>query len=124
MNSAGELILHTAGGNVRVHKPVIYQEIGGARKSIKGGFVLKDSKTVGFQVAAYPLIIDPVLVYSTYLGGNGFDNGRAIAVDLRGQAYVTGNTGSTDFPTRNALQPTLGGIGDAFVAKIRGDNLP
>jgi hypothetical protein len=125
INPAGELVLHTASGELRVHKPVIYQEIGGARKSIKGGFVLKDGQTVGFQVAAYdaahPLIIDPVLVYSTYLGGSGFDRGLGIAVDVRGQAYVTGATSSTDFPARNATQPVQADLDDAFVAQLAAD---
>jgi hypothetical protein len=58
------------------------------------------------------------LVYSTYLGGNDSDRGEAIAVDFRGGAYVTGGTGSADFPTRNALQPAFGGLGDAFVTKL------
>jgi len=125
INSAGELVLHTASGDLRVHKPVIYQETGGARKSIKGGYVLKDSQTVGFQVAAYdvahPLIIDPVLVYSTYLGGSGFDRGLGIAVDARGQAYVTGATSSTDFPAKNAVQPVQADLDDVFVAQLAAD---
>jgi Beta-propeller repeat len=58
------------------------------------------------------------LVYSTYLGGRDFDSGRGIAVDSVGNAYVTGQTTSTDFPTANALQPTRNGGSDAFVAKI------
>ncbi|MBF6651120.1 SBBP repeat-containing protein [Methylobacter sp. BlB1] len=129
INRAGDLVLHMASGEIRLHKPVIYQEIGGARKSIKGGFVLKDSQTVGFQVAAndasHPLIIDPVLVYSTYLGGSDFDDGRSIAVDERGRAYLTGETNSPDFPVDSALQPTFGGgsaqVGDAFVVQLTAD---
>jgi hypothetical protein len=58
------------------------------------------------------------LVYSTYLGGSGQDNGTGIAVDSAGNAYVTGYTSSTNFPTMNPLQPTYGGHGDAFVSKI------
>jgi hypothetical protein len=78
---------------------------------------------VGFEVAAYdptrPLIIDPVLSYSTYLGGSGEDLGLGIAVDGTGNTYVTGSTGSTDFPTTSgSLQPTLGVVLDAFVAKL------
>src|ERR1051326_1974608 len=59
------------------------------------------------------------LAYSTYLGGSSFDEGRGIAVHPLGTAYVTGFTGSTNFPTANALQSTRTGAGDAFVAKIR-----
>ncbi len=61
------------------------------------------------------------LVYSTYLGGSSDDHGQDIAVDVSGNAFVTGSTGSTDFPTANPLQPTnhgSGGGGDAFVAKL------
>jgi hypothetical protein len=58
------------------------------------------------------------LVYSTYLGGSGFDQGNGIAVDSSGNAYVAGSTQSTDFPTVNPLQPKFGGVNDVFVTKI------
>jgi hypothetical protein len=119
---AGELVLHTANGDLRMHKPVIYQQIEGVRQPIAGSYALKADQTVGFQVAAYdaahPLIIDPVLVYSTYLGGSGNDDSSGIAVDLLGRAYVTGTTDSSDFPTMDALQPTKSGDKDVFVAKL------
>ena len=129
VNPAGELILNTANGELRMHKPVIYQEFDGVRKPINGGYALKDDRTVGFQVAAYdathPLIIDPVLIYSTYLSGSDLDGGLDIAVDKKGQAYVAGQTVSTDFPIKNAPQPTFGGgfgdFGDAFVAQLTAD---
>jgi hypothetical protein len=58
------------------------------------------------------------LVYSTYLGGSGDDFGDGIAVDGAGNAYVTGSTDSTDFPTANPLQATCAGVSDAFVTKL------
>jgi len=59
------------------------------------------------------------LVYSTYLGGNGYDFGYGIAVDSAGNAYVTGYTESSNFPTANPLQAAFGGgTVDAFVAKL------
>jgi hypothetical protein len=127
INPAGELVLHTASGAIRLHKPVIYQEIDGARKPVDGGYALQDDRQVGFQVAAYdaarPLVIDPVLVYSTYLGGSEADWGADIAVDPQGQAYVTGSTSSLDFPIKSALQPASGSGGsDAFVAKLSADD--
>src|SRR5205814_4211199 len=148
INAEGELVLHAAGEVIRQRVPVIYQEINGVRTKLEGRYVLKDAHRVGFQVAAYdpsrPLVIDPTLVYSTYLGGSGGDVGHGIAVDAAGAAYVTGLTGSADFtagctaPQRRSeevrrrvqagdrrtvrctvLDATLGGAGaDAFVTKI------
>jgi hypothetical protein len=117
---AGNLVLHVGGSEIRQHKPLIYQETDGVRREIDGGYVLKGANRVSFRLAAYdrsqPLIIDPVLAYSTYLGGEA---GVAIAVDGHGNAYVTGYTGSTDFPTTSgAFQSTPRGGFDAFVAKI------
>jgi uncharacterized protein (TIGR03437 family) len=57
-------------------------------------------------------------LYSTYLGGGGPDEGHGIAVDVQGNAYITGSTGSLDFPTKNAIQGTTGGSGDAFLTKL------
>src|SRR5437773_6308574 len=130
INAEGELVLHAAGEVIRQRVPVIYQEINGVRTKIEGRYVLKDAHRVGFQVAAYdpsrPLVIDPTLVYATYLGGSGGEAGGGIAVDAAGAAYVTGTTGSTDFPTTpGAIQTTYGGggtfplrEGDAFVTKL------
>jgi len=125
LNPAGELVLHAQKGDIRMHKPVIYQEIDGIRKPIDGGYVFKAGRTVGFQVSAYdtarPLIIDPILVYSTYLGGSDQDNSSSIAVDLQGRVYVAGFTRSSDFPVLNAPQSTIGGRYDAFVAQLTAD---
>ena len=120
----GDLVLQTASGEVRQRKPLIYQEGEGDRQIIEGQYVIKDDTHVSFQVAAYdttqPLIIDPILVFSTYLGGSGTDEGHGIVVDGRGQVYVTGETGSADFPTVNPFQTTLDG-GDAYIAKLTAD---
>src|SRR6266853_313897 len=77
-DAKGELVLHTKGGDIRQHKPVIYQEIDGVRRDIDGGYVRKGANRVGFQLAAYDtsraLIIDPLVVaYSTYLGSSSQD---------------------------------------------------
>ncbi|HEV7515891.1 MAG TPA: SBBP repeat-containing protein, partial [Thermoanaerobaculia bacterium] len=75
---------------------------------------------VGFELAAYdrtrPLVIDPVLVYSTYLGGSGFDAGNSLAVDPAGNAYVTGETASRDFPRERHFGPQVSA--DVFIAKL------
>src|SRR2546427_2897345 len=128
LDAQGNLNLHTDGGELRLHKPVLHQEVAGVRREVAGGYVLGEGNQVSFEVAAYdasqPLIIDPVLVYSTYLGGSdgvggGADLGRAIAVDAAGNAYVTGQTGSADFPTASPIQLTHGGgSSDLFVAKL------
>ena len=107
------------------HAPLAWQDISGRRIAVDIGYALEaDTTTVRFVMGdydpAYPLTIDPTLTYSTYLGRSGFDYGRRIAVDNNGYAYVVGQTGSTDFPTRNPLQPDIGGgpLGDAFVVKL------
>ncbi len=120
VDAAGDLVLKTSAGEVRQRKPAVYQ----GERRIKGGFVVR-GRPVSFEVAAYdrsrPLVIDPVLVYSTYLGGSSDDSGSGIAVDGSGNAYVTGHTFSANFPTANALQPANGGSADVFVTKISAD---
>src|SRR5258706_16150221 len=84
-DAKGELVLHTKGGDIRQHKPVVYQEIDGVRQEITGSYVRKGASRVGFQVATYdtsrPLVIDPVLAYSSYLGGSKNETAGGIAVD-------------------------------------------
>src|SRR5262249_39645766 len=113
LDNAGDLVLHTAGGDVIEHAPVVYQEADGVCESVHGRYVLEDDGQVVFKVGPYdhtrPLIIDPVLAYSTYLGGSAQDGFGGIAVDGSGNAYVTGNTLSTDFPTAGAYQGSLNG---------------
>jgi hypothetical protein len=118
----GDLVLKTQNGEIRLQKPVIYQEVDGVRQEIAGGYRLEGKNLVGFEVATYDvtkaLVVDPTLVYSTYLGGSSTDVAHGIAVDSAGNAYVTGNTYSTNFPTESAFQGTSAGNYDAFVTKL------
>jgi hypothetical protein len=134
----GELVVGVEGGEVVFCKPVIYQPTtysklrttnGGGRDLIDGQYVLRGDNRIAFQLAHYdrsrPVVIDPTLAYSTYLGGNtnGFppgDQGNGIAVDALGNAYVTGSTVSSNFPiTAGGFQTTYGGgDSDAFVSKL------
>jgi hypothetical protein len=120
----GDLVLTSAAGDVHLCRPRIFQETSGIKHDIGGGYVLKNKNEAGFRIASYDpslsLVIDPVLAYSTYLGGSGDDFATGIAVDLAGSAYVTGKTAAADFPTRNAIQPTNQSA-DAFVTKFNSD---
>jgi hypothetical protein len=126
IDARGDLVLKAAAEAIRFDKPILYQLKGERRQIIEGGYVRLTAREIGFRVGAYdrtrPLIIDPVLSYSTHMGGTADDLGTGIAVDVTGAAYITGTTVSTDFPTVNALQPAHGGSnGDTFVAKLTPD---
>jgi hypothetical protein len=127
----GDLAIKLAGGGSLVQKkPLIYQEINGVRVKTEGRFsILGDTNQCryGFQVASYdrqhPLIIDPVLAFSTFLGGAGEDRGQGIAVDSAGNILVAGFTNSSDFPicfSGSHLRPYVADY-DAFVTKIKAD---
>ncbi|HEV2350699.1 MAG TPA: SBBP repeat-containing protein [Terriglobia bacterium] len=118
----GDLVVNADGGKVRFKRPEAYQEVGGRRQVIEVGYELAGKREVKFNLGKYDhgraLVIDPVLIYSTYLGGSGGDVAYGIAVDTAGEAFVTGNTNSSDFPILGAEQGGNGGAGDAFVAKL------
>ncbi len=122
LDANGDLLLKLGGGELRQHKPVIYQQIGAHRVAVDGRFILQ-GKEIAFDVGVYdktkPLTIDPTLVYSTYLGGAGDDTGSSIDVDNSGNIYVTGTTSSINFPTQNPYQSSnAGGLADIFVTKL------
>jgi hypothetical protein len=119
----GDLVLALKDAATSMRRPYIYQEIAGKRRAISGGYVRRADGRIGFALGPYdttrPLVIDPVLLYSTLIGGIGSDNAaNAIAIDQSGNAYITGQTTSLDFPTQHALQGTSGAPFDAYVAKI------
>jgi hypothetical protein len=121
-DSNGELVIATDEGEVRFHRPEAYQWRRGVRRQVAARYEVLGERKVRFKVGDYdrsqPLIIDPVLRYSTYLGGSGGDVAYGIAVDNLGNAYVVGTTGSLDFPLTSAVQTENYGIGDVFVAKL------
>lgn len=122
VDADGDLIIETAAGQIRQLKPFAYQEVDGAKKQIAARYVLRGSH-VAFSLGAYdkskPLIIDPVLSYSTYLGSFGVDTGWAIAVDSEGAAYIAGQTNSISFPTtQDAFQKSSSPVGDVFIVKL------
>ncbi|HLV87841.1 MAG TPA: choice-of-anchor D domain-containing protein [Candidatus Sulfotelmatobacter sp.] len=98
----GNLVLKKGSGELRFQAPAVYQESQGQRSKVAGSYALSGANRVGFVIANHDsskaLVIDPVLVYSTFLGGRAFDYPQGIAVDSIGNAYVVGQTNSPDFP--------------------------
>jgi hypothetical protein len=126
LNSNGDLLVNVGGGEIELQKPLVYQEVRGVRHEIAADYELTASHQVQFVVANYdssaPLILDPVLVYSTYLGGESDDSGSAIALDSAGNAVVVGSTVSLQFPTTSgSFMPgplTSNANGVVFVTKM------
>jgi len=149
LEAQGDAVLRVGDGEVRLRAPVAYQEVAGLRREVAASYVLHEttphsalrtphsdaphsalptphSEELSFQLGAYdpalPLVIDPVLVYSTYLGGGANDIANGIAVDSSGNAYVVGQTLSANFPTNPANArlgaPNPSNTLDVFVAKL------
>ncbi len=122
LDKSGKLLLGLRHGEVTLNKPVIYQvDENGSRREVKGTYVINKNE-VRFKLERFdsskPLIIDPVLSYSTLLGSSNNETGFAIAVDSQGNAYVTGNTDFTGFPTTPGAFKTTSTNGGAFVTKL------
>ncbi|MBZ5494020.1 MAG: choice-of-anchor D domain-containing protein [Acidobacteriia bacterium] len=124
----GDLRLNLRDGELVLRRPSAYQEGKDHAQKIDVAFVLKGS-AIGFRVGRYdrsrPLIVDPVMVFSTYLAGGTVEFLNAVTVDGAGNVYVTGFTASPDFPTTpTSFQPTCPTCvpasrqGDAFVSKL------
>ncbi|MFN0108854.1 MAG: SBBP repeat-containing protein [Blastocatellia bacterium] len=141
LNEQGDLLIGLSDNRqndnqLTMRKPVIYQQVNGQRQLIEGGFSLGNLKsqisnpeshlqTVRFDIGVYdpdlPLVIDPVIDYSTYFGGSGTDIAYGIAVDRLGFVYITGQTGSLNYPTKTPYQAARDGATDAFVTKLSAD---
>jgi hypothetical protein len=128
----GDLVVASASGEVlRQAAPRLYQDVGGRRRAVTGRFVLRGDREVGFDVGPYDarraLVIDPTLVYSTFLGGTANDFGFGIVTDPSGNVYLGGQTSSAVFPrggagdpppvgaTPGAYQPAKSGSSDGYV---------
>jgi hypothetical protein len=122
VDTNGDLLVALGEMILRQPKPIVYQEVDGERRPVDGGYAVNGNGQVGFDIGEYdtarPLVIDPTVVYSTYLGGGFGDGGQAIAVDSAGNVYVAGTTLSTSFPTVNPLQSSNAGSEEGFVTKI------
>jgi hypothetical protein len=136
----GSMAVRVGSSALSFRPPQVYQLNHGERQLVPAAYRLGPGspEEVGFAVALYdptrPLVIDPILAYSTFLGGLGYEQANGVAVDRTGQVYVVGETSSTNFPVMNALWPTnAGGFtgnqnpfgNEAFVAKLgaEGTNL-
>lgn len=123
VDEQGNLLLKAGGEEMVQSAPTVYQDQEHGRVNISGKYVIKAKQEVGFEVGAYdvnkPLVIDPLLTYSTYIGGESTDVGLGVAADSQGRVYLAGKTSSdeTFFPIENAFQgvqiDTLG-----FVTKL------
>lgn len=124
LDHGGNLLISLPGRTIEHRKPYIYQLSGRERREISGRYVLGGKHRVRFEIGNYdrhaPLIIDPVLSYSTLAGGAGNDGVFSVAVDRAGNVYVPGITASTDFPRTSGSVPNRAfpGATDAFVAKL------
>ena len=118
----GDLIVRSAGSELRERAPEIFQKTTAGRVQVAGRYRLIDEHAAGFEVDSYdallPLVIDPVISYSTYLGGTGISAVTGLAVDSGGNLYVTGWTEALDFPIVGAVQAANQGGVDVFVAKF------
>ena len=124
VDADGSLALSAGGRELRYSKPIGYQPIGTTQRPVEVRYTVSDD-SIGFEPGDYDttreLVIDPVVVFSTYLGGRSNDSINDMVVDAAGNVFVTGGSDSPDFPVAAALQPMNKGIGNAFVSKFRRD---
>ena len=126
----GGLLLDAGGQQVELQAPVVYQTVGGSRRTIRAGFIRDGANRARLRLATYdrnlPLVIDPaVAVTTTYIGGSGSDVASAITTDSLGNVYVAGTTASRDFPlTSSPIPPSASPVGAAFIVKLSPGGAP
>jgi hypothetical protein len=118
----GELVLTTPSGREMRHgQPRMYQQVGGKKVSVKGGYEIQKDGTAKFNVGAYdnklPLVIDPTVRFTRFLGGSDSDQVNGVTYDPTGNSYVAGVTYSNNFPVVGGIQGDQSGE-DAFVTKL------
>jgi hypothetical protein len=123
IDRSGNLVLKLNGGKIIQPKPLLYQSVNNKRRYVAGQYVIENKDQLGFRVSNYdtssPLVIDPVLIFSTYLGGSGSEEGAAVTTDFEGNAYIVGATDSLNFPmTPGVFQSASGAGKDLFVTKL------
>ncbi len=122
LDLSGNLSLQLGDGTIELQKPTIYQEVEGVRHAIAGNFALRGNNEVGLSIGEYdsrkPLVIDPVLSYSTLIGANNNTQAQGIAVDPSGNVYIVGTTFATNYPTVAAFQSTNHGTTNVFITKL------
>ncbi len=125
LEASGDLVVSTSAGDLRHKRPTVYQEIDGKRREVAAAYSARGGNRYGFQLGRWdrsaPLVIDPLLLYSTYLGGSQADEVLGVAIDPGGNTYFTGYTASTEFPLAGAIRTTVQGISEAFITKLSFD---
>ena len=123
IDRSGNLVLNMTGGSVVQPKPIVYQPVKDKRRYVTGNYLIQNNNEIAFRIGDYDkskeLVIDPVLVFATYLGGSGVDEGMGVATDSQGNAYIVGTTTSLNFPTTaGTFQPAKNADKDVFVTKV------
>lgn len=126
VDAEGNLLVEAKTGELRLLKPLAYQDINGNQQEIESSYEIRESGEIGFLLGEYnksmTLRIDPVLAYSTFLGESRGEIGYGIAADGSGNAYITGTTASNNFPTTDgAYNRSFKGVFDVFITKLNPD---
>jgi hypothetical protein len=129
IDTSGDLVLATSAGEVRQHRPIVYQHIDGQKVAVNSSYRKTPVGTIGIELAAWDrrhtLVIDPIISSATFVGGSALDDALGITVDPGGAAYLAGYTQSTNYPLQSPIQNQLNQFTDVVVTKLstNGDGL-
>lgn len=127
LDKDGDLVAETTFGSLLDKNLMIFQDTSEGRVKVEGYFILSDENSFSYRIDSdydrnLPLVIDPFLLYSTFIGNSGYEEGQSITLDSSNNAYITGTTDSTNFPTTfGANDTTYNGGQDAFILKLSAD---